>query len=199
MEFKDVVKTRRSCRSFETSPVSEEQLTAILDAGRWAPNPLNLQPWEFIIISDPEVKAQVLGVGNDARQEVIDKGGPGWVAKYGMGFLEEAPLLMVVVFDPSRAGLGSFFGQKYGAIQAVSACVQNMMLAAADMGLGSLWFTWFRPENLRAILDIPENLEIAAVVPIGQPKEPIEAPPRKDPKVHSQRYGASSVPLTRSG
>ena len=194
MEFKDLVKTRRSCRSFETSSISEEQLAAILDAGRWAPNPLNLQPWEFIIISDPEIKTQVLKVAHDARQEVIDNGGPGWVAKYGIGFLEEAPLLVVVVVDPSRAGLGSFFGQEYGAIQAASACVQNMILAAADMGLGTLWFTWFRPEKLRAVLDIPENLEIAAVVPIGKPKEPIEAPPRKDPKVHRQRYGPSSVP-----
>ena len=192
MEFKDLVKTRRSCRSFGASPVSEGQLTAILDAGRWAPNPLNLQPWEFVIITDSEIKAQVLGVAEDAKQDVIDTGGPGWVAKYGMDFVEEAPVLVVVVFDPSRAGLGNFFDQEYGAIQAASACVQNMMLAAADMGLGSLWFTWFRPEKLRAILNIPENLEVAAVVPIGKPKEPIEAPPRKDPKIHRQRYGASS-------
>ena len=120
MEFKDLVKTRRSCRSFGASPVSEGQLTAILDAGRWAPNPLNLQPWEFVIITDSEIKAQVLGVAEDAKQDVIDKGGPGWVAKYGMDFVEEAPVLVVVVFDPSRAGLGNFFDQEYGAIQAAS-------------------------------------------------------------------------------
>jgi nitroreductase len=192
MEFKDVVKTRRSCRSFETSSVPEELLTAILDAGRWAPSPLNLQPWEFIILTDPEVKAQVRKVAEEAKQEVIDKDGPGWVAKYGMGYLEEAPVLVVVVVDPSRSGLGSFFDQRYGAMQAGSACIQNMMLAAADMGLGALWCTWFRPEKLQALLDVPENLEIAGVVPIGKPTEPIEAPPRKDPKIYRKRYGMAS-------
>jgi 5,6-dimethylbenzimidazole synthase len=192
MEFKDLVKTRRSCRSFEASSVSEEQLASILDAGRQAPSPLNLQPWEFIIVTDTGMKAQIRKAAEDAKQEVIDKGGPGWVAKYEMGFLEEAPVLVVVVFDPSRGGLGGFFDQKYGAIQAASACVQNMMLAAADMGLGSLWFTFVRPEKLQGLLNTPENLEIAAVVPIGRSKEALEAPPRKDPKVHHQRYGPSS-------
>ncbi len=192
MEFKDLVKTRRSCRAFESASVSEEMLTAILDAGRWAPNPLNLQPWEFIIVTDPEIKSQIRRVAEEARQEVIDKGGPGWVTKYGMGFLEEAPVLIAVVFDPSRSGLGSFFDQSYGALQAASACVQNMMLATADMGLGSLWCTFFRPEKLQALLNVPDNLEIAGVVPIGKPKGPVEPPPRKDLKIHRQRYGQSS-------
>jgi nitroreductase len=192
MEFKDLVKTRRSCRSFEDSSISDEILTAILDAGKWAPSPLNLQPWNFIIITDPGIKAQIRKVAEDAKQEVIDKGGPGWVVKYGMGYLEEAPVLVVVVVDPSRSGLGQFFDQGYGAIQAASACVQNMMLAAADMGLGSLWCTFFRPEKLQSLLNIPENLEVAGVLPIGKPREPIEAPPRKDPTIHRERYDSAS-------
>ena len=107
---------------------------------------------------------------------------------YGVDFLEEAAVLIVVVVNPSRGGLGSFFGQKHGAIQAASACVQNMLLACADMGLGALWFTFFRPEKLRAILNIPEKLEIAGVIPIGTPKEPTKTPPRKEPKIHRNRY-----------
>ncbi len=192
MEFKDLVKTRRSCRSFEPSSISEEMLTVILDAGRWAPNPLNLQPWEFIIVTDPQLKAEICQIAEEARQEVIDKGGPGWVTKYGMDYLKEAPVLITVVFDPSRSGLGNFFNQPHGAVQAASACVQNMMLAAADMGLGSLWCTFFRPEKLQALLNVPDNLEIAGVVPIGKPKGPVEPPPRKDLKIHRQRYGQPS-------
>lgn len=191
MEFKDLVKTRRSCRLFDISSVSEDQLTAILDAGQWAPSPLNLQPWEFIVITDPEIKAQIRRAGEDAKHEAIEKDAPGWVAKYEMDFLEEAPVLVVVVVNPSKGGLGDFFGQKYGAVQAASACVHNMSLAAADMGLGSIWFTFFRPEKLHDILNIPEHLEIAGVIPIGKPKEDIKAPPRKDPKIHRQRYTTS--------
>jgi len=187
MEFKDLVKTRRSCRSFESSPVSEEQLTFILNAGQWAPSPLNLQPWEFILVTDLHIKSKVRRVAEDAKQEVIEKNGPGWVKKYSIQFLEEAQILVVVTVDPSQGGLGDFFGQRYGAIQAVSACIQNMMLAAADVGLGSVWFTFFRPEKLRPILNIPEKLEIAGVIPIGRSKGAIKAPPRKEPKVHHQR------------
>ena len=188
MEFQELVKTRRSCRSFENASLSESQLTDILDAGRWAPNPLNLQPWEFIVINDPEIKAHVREVAEDAKQEVVEQNGPGWAAKYGVGFLEEAAVLVVVVVNPSRGGLGRFFGQKHGAIQAASACIQNMLLTCADMKLGALWFTFFRPEKLRSILNIPEELEIAGVIPIGRPKGSIKTPPRKEPKIHRNRY-----------
>lgn len=188
MEFKALVKARRSCRQFETSPVSEEQLTAIIEAGQWAPNPLNLQPWAFITIRDQALKARIRKAAEDARQLVLDKGGPDWAGKYSAGFLEGAPVLVVVVYDPSKGGLGSFFGQKEGAIQAASACVQNMLLAAADEGFGTLWFTWFEPETLKSILNIPENLEIAGVIPIGKPKDALKAPPRKAPKIHKERY-----------
>jgi nitroreductase len=87
--------------------------------------------------------------------------------------------------------LGDFFNQKYGAVQAVSACVQNMMLAAAEYGLGTLFFTWFDPQKMQAALNIPDHLEIAAIIPIGKPKGEIKAPPRKEPKVHQQKFTAS--------
>jgi len=188
MEFKELVKARRSCRGFDDSEITEEQLSFILEAGQWAPSPLNLQPFEFIVITDKNIKAQIKQISEEARQAVIDKGGPGWAAKYDMDFIEEAPVLIVIVVDPSRGGLGSFFDQNYGAMQAASACIQNMMLAATDMGLESLWFTFFAPQKLQVALDIPQNLSIAGVLPIGKSKEALKAPPRKEPKVHRQRY-----------
>jgi len=188
MQFTDLVKTRRSCRSFQPFSIYEEQLSAVLDAGRWAPSPLNLQPWEFIIVKDPQIKAQVRKVAEEAKQEIIDKNGPGWASRYGVGSLEEAALLVVVVVNPSRGGFGNYFGQKYGAIQAASACIQNMLLACTDMGLGALWFTFFRPEKLRPVLNIPEKLEIAGIILIGRPKEPTKSPPRNDPIIHENRY-----------
>ena len=188
MEFKAVVKSRRSCRAFEPDPVAQDQLAAILEAGQWTPSPMNALPWEYIIITDDQVKAQIREVSETAKQAVIDGGGPGFAAKYDMSFLEQAPLIIAVVYDPSKKGLGDFFNQKHGALQAASACVQNMMLAAADYGLGTLWFTWFDPEKMRQALNIPGNLEIAAVIPIGKPKGEIKAPPRKEPRVHRERF-----------
>ena len=188
MEFKELVKARRSCRAFDSAAVTEEQLTFILEAGQWAPSPLNLQPFEFIVITDENIKAQVKRIGEEARQAVIDNGGPRWAAKYDMTYIAEAPVLITIIVDPAKGGLGGFFNQKYGAMQAAASCIQNMMLAASDLGLESLWFTFFAPEKLQAALDIPQNLEIAGVLPIGKPKEPIKAPPRKEPKIHHQRY-----------
>ena len=188
MEFKTLVKARRSCRAFDTSAVSDDQVAAILDAGQWAPSPLNLQPWEFIIITDSAIKTLITDAAAEAKQQVVDSGGPAWASKYDLAFLGEAPVYIVVVVDPAKGGLGNFFGQSYGAMQAVSACVQNMMLAAADMGLGSLWFTFFDPQKVQSTLNVPADLEIAGVLPIGKPKGPMKAPPRKDPKIHRERY-----------
>ncbi|NTV58578.1 MAG: nitroreductase [Deltaproteobacteria bacterium] len=189
MEFKELVKNRRSCRSFETTGVSEETIAAILGAGTWAPSPLNMQPWEFLVVTDPRKKAEVRKVAEDARQRVTASGGPGWVAKYGLDFIEEAPVLIAVLFDPSQKGLGGFFGQGQGAIAAAAACVQNILLAAADLGLGTLWFTFFNPAEMRTCLGIPENLEVAGVIPLGKVKGVIKTPPRKQAKVHRETYG----------
>ncbi|MEJ2729656.1 MAG: nitroreductase family protein [Deltaproteobacteria bacterium] len=191
MEFKDVVKSRRSCRAFEPDPVPDDQLTAIMEAGQWAPSPMNALPWEYIIVTDAGVKTQIREVSEAAKEAVLDNGGPGFAAKYDMNFLEEAPVVITVVFDPAKKGLGDFFNQKHGALQAASACVQNMMLAAAEYGLGTLWFTWFDPQKMQVVLNIPENLEIAAIIPVGKPKGEIKAPPRKEAKTHQQRYTAA--------
>ena len=194
MEFEKLVKERRSVRSFEETTLSESQLAGILEAAQWAPSPLNLQPWEFILIDDPKLKDEIRMVGEEAKGEVKEKDGPSWAAGYEMDFLKEAPLLVVVLVDPSRGGLGGYFGQEYGAMQGASACVQNILLACADMGLGALWFTFFRPEKLRPVLNIPENYEIAGIIPIGTPGGSTKSPPRKEPKIHRNLYTESPKP-----
>lgn len=193
MEFKDLVKKRRSCRGFLSEAVSTEQLEFILEAARWAPSPLNLQPFETVIITDAIIKQHIREIARDAQKEVARKDGPKWAQKYDMQFLEEAPVLLVVVVDLTRAGLGKYFGQKYGSIQAGSAFVQNLLLAAADIGLGALWFTFFNPEDLRRLLIIPDNMEILAVIPVGKPKVRVDTVPRKALKLYGQSYGTSYI------
>jgi nitroreductase len=190
MTFKDVITNRRSCRSFETSKIPPAHIDAILEAAQWAPSPLNLQPWEFIVITEPDMKQRILDAGEEAKQSVIDQSGPGWVNKYSMAFIKAAPLLVAVVYDPTKNGLGDFFGQKFGALQAASAVIENMLLAAADLGYGSLWFTFFNPDKLKAVLNIPDNLDVAGLVLIGKPSGVLKAPPRKKLTVYPERYGA---------
>ena len=188
MEFKELVKARRSCRAFDSSDIPDDQIAAVLEAGQWAPSPLNMLPWEYIIVKDKRVQAQIIEAAEEAKQAVIDSDGPGWVTKYSMDYMKGAPVFIVVVFDPTKGGLGVFFNNPHGALQAVSACVQNMMLAAADQGLGTLWFTFFDPAKVGALLGVPEKFEVAGVIPIGKPAEEAKVPPRKEPKVHQDRY-----------
>lgn len=190
MEFSEVLKKRRSCRAFKDTPVTDEQLQAIVDAGQWAPSPLNMQPVQFVAVQDKTIKAQIQKAGIEAKQIVIDNNGPGWVEKYPMGFVADTPLIIVVVFDPEKGGLGSYFGQPHGAMQSASASIQNMMLKSAELGLDSLWFTFFNPSTLSAILSIPDHLEIAGAVLIGAPAVETKSPGRKTPKVHIDRFKA---------
>ncbi len=189
MEFQEVLKLRRSCRAFSENAVSDEQLDQLIEACTWAPSPLHLQPWSFVVVRDPAVKAKVIEVSQAAKQAVIDRGGPDWVQKYGFGFLEQAPVLLVVCSDPKKGGLGAAFGRTDGAMQGVSAGIQNLMLAAADMGLGTLWFTFFEPGAMKEALGVPAELDIAAVIPVGVPAGQDKAPPRKSPKVFQNQYG----------
>jgi len=78
MEFKDLVKKRRSCRGFLSEVVSAEQLEFILEAARWAPSPLNLQPFETVIVTDPIIKRRIREIAEDAQKEVARKDGPKW-------------------------------------------------------------------------------------------------------------------------
>ncbi len=189
MEFKDVLRARRSCRAFAPDPLDEAQVLELIHACQWAPSPLNQQPWQFLVISDPPVKAQVRALGEEAARAVAAQGGPGWAAKYRFDFLDQAPLLLAVIYDPAQGGLGSYFNQPQGALMAVSAGIENLMLAAAEMGLGSLWFTFFDPTVMAQALGVPPDLALAGIIPLGRPLQESPAPLRRPPVIHRQRFG----------
>lgn len=193
MEFSEVLKKRRSCRGYAATPVNHEDIDAILEAGQWAPSPLNMQPFEFITVTDPAIKSQIQKVGLEARQTVVDNNGPKWAAKYPMGFIADCPLITVVLYDPEKGGLGNYFGMPHGALQSASAAIQNMMLKATELGMDSLWFTFFNPSSLRPVLDIPDHLEVAGVILIGKPAMTAKTPPRKTPVVHQEKYQAEPL------
>ncbi|MBU1156842.1 MAG: nitroreductase family protein [Proteobacteria bacterium] len=185
----EAIRERRSVRAFAAKPVSDEQVASLIQAAVWAPSPLHQQPWSFVVIRGEEAKAKVKQLCQATKQAVIDGGGPSWVGKYSFDFLDQAPVYVAVFFDPKKAGLGSFFNQSRGALAAASAAVQNLMLAATEQGLGSLWLTFFDPQKMAQALGAPEGLEVAGIIPLGVPAEKPKAPPRKAPKVFSDFYG----------
>jgi len=158
----DLFKSRRSIRSFKSEDIPNEYIKKILEAARWAPSAGNIQPWEFIVIRNPETKREI------AR------------AALNQTFIEEAPVVIVVCADESRSGwaYGSRGASLY-CIQDTAAATENMLLAACALGLGACWVGAFREDEVKRILKVPGGLRPVAIVPIGYPAERPNPPPKR--------------------
>jgi nitroreductase len=157
MDILEGIYSRRSIRDFTAEPVEREQVQEMLKAGAWAPSGLNNQPWRFAVVRDPEIKSGL------AR-----------LTRYGR-ILEEAPVAIVVFIDPSVM---------YNQVkdhQAIGACLQNMLLAAHAMGLGAVWLGEILKNAgaVRELLDLPESLELMAVIAVGRPRHTDQRSERK--------------------
>lgn len=179
MEFAAVLHARTSCRAFSGEPVTPETITAILQAGCAAPSALNQQPWSFTVVTDPQRIAAIAAHSAAVRDRLAEASGQAWVAKYDPTFIGQAPVLIAVAADPKKIGLGAFLGETAAHVKAASACIQNMLLAIADRGLGSLWFTMYDRQELADLLGIADTLELVGVLPVGVPTGPGKQPPRK--------------------
>jgi len=149
--------SRRSVREYTDQPVSREIILEIIKAGTWAPSGLNNQPWRFAIVWDKEVKEQI------AVQ-----------TKYG-GIIKQAPVIIAVFVDKNA------MYHEVKDHQAMGACIQNMLLAIHALGLGGVWLGEIlkNADKVRQILELPENLELMAVVALGYPKHRNQRSSRK--------------------
>ncbi|MBN2126438.1 MAG: nitroreductase family protein [Deltaproteobacteria bacterium] len=181
MDLFEAIKGRRSCRRFLAEPVDQGTLEKILEAAVWAPSPLNMQPWEFVVVTNPEIKEKIFSEADRCREWALEKSGWKWLGKYAVDFLKSAPVLVVVVGDPKKSGVDTL--QKEGNVgyqHACAAAIQNMHLAAHALGLSSLWFTFFDRKNVREILGIDPEMFPVGLVCIGKPDGQPPDIPRKD-------------------
>lgn len=183
MDLFAVMKERRSCRNFLPEPVDETILEKLLEAATWAPSPLNSQPWEFIVITNSEIKEKIHAEGERCRQWALEKSGWKWLGSYSLQFLKTVPVLIAVVGDPKKSGVDLFMEEgPMGYQAACAAAIQNIHLAAHSFGLSSLWFTLFDKKALREILSLPPEKVPLALICIGKPQSLPSPPPRKDLK-----------------
>ena len=184
MDVFTAMKERRSCRDFLPEPVSEETIEKILEAATWAPSPLNMQGWEFIVVTNQEVKEKIYSESERCREWALEKSGWKWLGGYKVDFLKSAPVIIVIIGDPKKTGVDMFMeeGKKAGYQHACAAATQNMHLAAHALGLGSLWFTFFDKQNLRDILGIDPEKTPVALVCLGKAGSEPQDMPRKDVK-----------------
>jgi len=154
MDVFEVMRGRRSVRAYTREEVSDEELKKVLEAGRCAPSAGNVQPWKLVIVRDEATK----------RRLVMDA--------LGQDFISEASVVVVVCVDLRRASLAyGDRGEKLYCLQDAAAFIQNMLLAAYALGLGTCWVGAFREEAVRKTLSIPTECRPVAIVPIGHPTE----------------------------
>ncbi len=149
-EFLSIIYNRRSIRRYESRSIPDEALRVILEAGRQAPSARNLQPYCFIVVRDPELKKRL-------------------VFSEWNRFIQEAPVVIVGCGD-SRA--------KWAVVD-VAIALQNMVMAAEALGLGTCWIGHFVEEEVKRTLRIPEHMKVVAMITLGYPAEKPAPRPKK--------------------
>jgi nitroreductase len=185
MDAIEAIYHRRAVRLYRPDPVSREQVHTVLDAANQAPSGLNRQPWEFLVVTGEKI-CEMGKSYHSTLTEYLNN----WEASPMSRSLSRdefiwfsetyggAPVVIVALVkaDP----IPNF---RKADLESVSAAMQNLLLAATALGLGTCWMTGpIRDEKtLRQILAIPDDREIVAVTPLGHPAKIPDAPPRHDP------------------
>jgi nitroreductase len=150
MEFADVIKTRTSIRGYNDKPVEEEKLTYVLDCARRAPSWANKQCWRFIVVRSKDAIKEL------AKHCVFNR----WV--------QTAPVVIVACADPSESG--SHDDLLFYAVD-VAIAVENLILAATDVHLGTCWIGAFNEQKIKEQLEIPKRIRIVTLIPLGYPSD----------------------------
>lgn len=162
METIECIKSRRSVRKFKRKDLDKEKIIKILESAIYAPSSGNLQNWEFIIIENEENKRRIAK------------------AAYNQNFIVDASLVIIACSNDEKMILYGKRGKELYAIQNVSAAIQNILLAANDLGIGSCWIGAFDEKEVKKILEIPDNVRPLAIIPLGYYEKIPEKPVRRD-------------------
>lgn len=170
-DFWRAIYERRSIRKFQATAVPRELVEQVLHAGIWAPSSCNYQMWDFVAVDDAAVNAALAALSNQMGNAPVNI-----VVSYGRDFSEDA----------------------WANIQSASAAIENMSLAAHVLGLGTFWITQTGDrEKVRAIVGLPEDRLVVAVLALGYPKLAPRAGPKRRPLAHVahwNHYSGKPIP-----
>ncbi|HHX28602.1 MAG TPA: nitroreductase [Firmicutes bacterium] len=181
MEVMQAIADRRSIRRFEDRPVSRELIEKVLDAGIKAPSGKNKQPWRFYVLQGTK-KDELVGIMERGLVQAKAEGRNTGSAENSARIMRQAPvLIMVVESDWTLAEQGGRMGRALNLvdIQSIGAAIQNLLLAAIDLGLGSLWIcdVLHAADEMAAFLGLKGG--VVAAVSLGYPAESPAARSRK--------------------
>ncbi len=191
MELMDVIESRASVRWFSDEPVKDEDLNEILKAGIRAPTAFGAEQWYFIIVKSGELrnkihelllkahleyyeKARLKGIDESRKKKLIERFNRG---------LHRSPIYIAVYVDLTRKVLKDEYSwlEIELAKQSASAAVENMILAAHNLGYGACWIglALLVEEKLNEILKPPEKAKLLTLISIGRSAEEVKPRPRR--------------------
>jgi len=153
----EIFNLRYSCRSYDSRPVSEGDLTAVCEAARLAPSACNSQTWRFVVIQDRSLISKIC---EEAMRPVVRN-----------KWMKEAPVLIVGCsqLDIVANRIGSAVtGIEYYQID-LGIAMEHMVLKATELGLGTCWIGWFKEDRIKEILEIPRRVRALALLTVGYP------------------------------
>ncbi len=184
MELFDAIKTRRSIRKYTSDPVDDKKIEAILEAGRWAPSWSNTQCWRFIVVRDPQVKTSLTEclLPFKLPDKVIDNP--------AISIINTVPVIIVICAETNKSGGppgrpggagGEFITDKGDWFMFDTAlAVQNMVLAAHALGLGTVIIGTFDAAKVEKVLGVPPGFRVVTLFPVGVPAQEGRTPPRNE-------------------
>lgn len=159
MDFLTLAKNRYSLRQFDERPVEPETLNQILESARIAPTAVNAQPVRILVLESPEDRALMPEC-----------------TRYHFN----APLFLMVCYDKEISWKRrKIDGKEMGEVDAAIAAT-HMMMTAADLGLGTTWVAYFDPAAARRLYEVPENLDIVCILPLGYPAKDAAPSPKHE-------------------
>jgi len=170
MSFLDLVKTRRSVREYLDKPVEREKIKRCLEAARLAPSARNLQPWNFLVIDNPELKEKV-------ARKTFNK-----VISFNR-FSLKAPVLILVLSERPKLTnkIGEIVKDKPFVLMDIGMAAENLCLQATEEGLGTCILGWFDEEGIKKLLNIPASKRIELIITMGYPGDsPVLPKERKE-------------------
>jgi nitroreductase len=193
MDFYKVIEKRRTIRSFSDKKVPQEIIYKILDAGIKAPTYNHLREWDFILINDPDKRLKMVkaeGIPDSVSIDELEKSFTGADSLLKQMYLDaiprqksmllKAPELLVVVFKPKTKVDKSKSVYDLNCLSSVWCCIENILLAMAAENLFGVTYIPQKGKEVKKVLLIPEELEVAALIPFGYKLEGINLVPQKN-------------------
>lgn len=181
MKIGEAIAVRRSIRKFKSEPVPRDLIEQVLEAATQAPSGKNAQPWEFIVLEGAD-KDKIARLMISGAEQVEARGFSSGSAKNSAGIIEQAQIV-IMVYNPrskKEAKLTPIRRVMWSVdTQSVGAAIQNLLLKAVELGLGSLWIcdVFFAEEQINTWLDRED--ELIAAIALGWPDEEPLPRPRK--------------------